>query len=547
MSHQTPEALKQVLTYHQQTKHNFNAYARSLGYLDWATQPDPFRRYHDAPLIDLQKVLPGERPVYDAAFVEGAIPPAPLNARGVSQLLFDSLAISAWKSAAGTSWALRVNPSSGNLHPTEGYLVCGPVEGLCDRPMVCHYAPKEHALERRAQFSHATWQALTRQLPPGVLLLGFTSVHWREAWKYGERAFRYCQHDVGHAIAAVSIAAAGLGWRATLLDGVGTAELGGLLGLSGYHQAEEEHADCVLAVYSQEHTCTTQTLPAEALLAFADLTWQGQPNQLSPNHFEWPVIDDVAAATTKPPALEGIQVPTFTPTSGPAMAARTQLSLRRIIHQRRSAAAMDGHTGIPRDAFFTILYRVLPGPNQAPLNVLPWRPHVHLALFVHRVEGLTPGLYFLVRDPAQKEPLQTAMQQDFLWERPDGCPDRLPLYLLSKGDVRALARQLSCNQAIASDGCFSLGMVTEFAEPLERFGPWFYPRLFWESGLVGQVLYLEAEAAGVRGTGIGCFFDDPVHRALGLEGLKYQSLYHFTVGGPVGDPRLTTLPAYPSP
>jgi hypothetical protein len=28
------------------------------------------------------------------------------------------------------SWALRVNPSSGNLHPTEGYLLCGPVVEL---------------------------------------------------------------------------------------------------------------------------------------------------------------------------------------------------------------------------------------------------------------------------------------------------------------------------------------------------------------------------------------------------------------------------------
>jgi len=537
VSRQTSEALNQVLTYHQQTKHNFNAYARSLGYLDWATQPDPFRRYHGAPLIDLQKVRPDEHPLYDAAFVEGGVPPAPLNARSVSQLFFDSLAISAWKSAGGTSWALRVNPSSGNLHPTEGYLVCGPVEGLCDGPMVCHYAPREHALERRAQFPYATWQALTRRLPPGVLLLGLTSVHWREAWKYGERAFRYCQHDVGHAIAAMSIAAAGLGWRATLLDGAGTEGLVGLLGLSGYHQAEEEHPDCVLAVYSQEQTCTTQTLPSDVLGAFAELSWQGQPNQLSPDHFEWPIIDDVAAATARPPAPDGVPVPAFTPPGGPTGVEGTQFSLRRIIHQRRSAAVMDGHTEMPRDVFFRVLHRVLPGPGQVPFNALPWRPHIHLALFVHRVEGLAPGLYMLARAPSQTEPLQTAMQKDLKWERPDGCPDDLPLYLLSKGDARALARQLSCHQAIASDGCFSLGMVAEFVEPLERSGPWFYPRLFWESGMVGQVLYLEAEAAGVRGTGIGCFFDDPVHRALGLQGLKYQSLYHFAVGGPVDDPR----------
>ena len=58
------------------------------------------------------------------------------------------------------------------------------------------------------------------------------------------------------------------------------------------------------------------------------------------------------------------------------------------------------------------------------------------------------------------------------------------------------------------------------------------------------MLYLEAEAAGVRGTGIGCYFDDAVHKLLGLDGDRFQSLYHFTVGSPVEDPRLMTLPAY---
>ena len=58
------------------------------------------------------------------------------------------------------------------------------------------------------------------------------------------------------------------------------------------------------------------------------------------------------------------------------------------------------------------------------------------------------------------------------------------------------------------------------------------------------MLYLEAEAAGVRATGIGCYFDDPVHRVFGLGGLAFQSLYHFTVGGPVEDARLTTLAPY---
>jgi len=34
-------------------------------------------------------------------------------------------------------------------------------------------------------------------------------------------------------------------------------------------------------------------------------------------------------------------------------------------------------------------------------------------------------------------------------------------------------------------------------------------KLFWEAGLLGQVLYLEAEAAGVRGTGIDVTLTTP--------------------------------------
>lgn len=64
-------------------------------------------------------------------------------------------------------------------------------------------------------------------------------------------------------------------------------------------------------------------------------------------------------------------------------------------------------------------------------------------------------------------------------------------------------------QDIASDGCFSLGMVARLEPTLHEKGVWMYPRLFWETGVLGQVLYLEAHAVGISATGIGCFFDNP--------------------------------------
>jgi nitroreductase len=179
-----------------------------------------------------------------------------------------------------------------------------------------------------------------------------------------------------------------------------------------------------------------------------------------------------------------------------------------------------------------------------PWDAIPWDPTIHFGLFVHRVEGLDPGLYALGRDPAKVQALKHAMHERFAWSRPPGCPAELPLYLLEAGDARRLAAQVSCGQDIAGEGVFSLGMIAEYQQALFTHGPWFYRRLFWEAGLIGQVLYLEAEAAGIRATGIGCFFDDPVHQVFGFKDLAFQSLYHFTLGGPVDDPRLTTLPPY---
>ena len=45
--------LETVISYHEETKHRYEGYARGPGRMDWATQPDLFRRYAGAPLIPL--------------------------------------------------------------------------------------------------------------------------------------------------------------------------------------------------------------------------------------------------------------------------------------------------------------------------------------------------------------------------------------------------------------------------------------------------------------------------------------------------------------
>ena len=141
--------------------------------------------------------------------------------------------------------------------------MCGPIQGLCEQPMVCHYAPQEHALEVRAEFDHARWDSLCSGFPAHTFFIGLTSIHWREAWKYGQRAYRYCMHDAGHALGALSIAAAGLGWQTRLLDAPGTDELARLLGTWQAHDVEPEEPDMLIACVPVPVVDPLPELPAD--------------------------------------------------------------------------------------------------------------------------------------------------------------------------------------------------------------------------------------------------------------------------------------------
>ncbi|MGA9189112.1 MAG: SagB/ThcOx family dehydrogenase [Methanosarcina sp.] len=550
--------LKAILDYHQTSKHNFKTYAPGPHHLDMQIKPESFLNYNGAQLLSLDKWSDEEIkheifPAYEQAFSPEKLEPSELDAKTISRLFFDSFAISVWKKAEGTKWPLRVNPSSGNLHPTEVYLISGPVNGLIKSPSVCHYAPLPHALELRAEFSLDTWKLLSSGFPKGTFFVGFTSIYWRVSWKYGLRAFRYAQHDIGHAIAALTFAAAGFGWKTSLLADMGSEEIAGLLGISGRKGPEKQEPACLLAVYPAGETCNRGKVNSSAVSAFEALSWKGVPNILSPKHIEWVGIEKAASAAQKTETdylekkcelIPDTQVvSSLKVNNSKNLSDLETVPLRSVIRKRRSALEMNNSAYMEKEAFYEMLQKTLP-VNNPIFNPLAFGSFTHLLLFVNRVKDLLPGLYIFLRKPAEKERFKAAVRPDFLWEKPKNCPSDLEFYLLMEETLDDFAAQLSCAQRKVADACFTACMLSEFEEPLNKFGPWIYPYLFWECGILGQLLYLEAEANGFRGCGIGCFFDDPLHEAIGLRGFEYQDLYHFAVGAPLQEIGVITLPAY---
>ena len=511
--------LQTVFRYHETTKHSQKRYARSLGYMDWATQPDPFRIYKGAKNIQLPLSFDNPTPPY--SLLDDDLPSAPVIKESISQLLQFSLGIAAWKSSGGSSWAVRCNASSGNLHPTESYLILPP---MMDNPKstLSHYAPKNHALEVLAEFDTEFFDTLEED----SFLIALSSVAWREAWKYGERAFRYVQLDAGHAWHALVISAKMLGWNITRADNVSDEDLARIIGLDQDERFfEDEKPDMLLIISKEEAAPNIKLAP---LLDSLPQRYEGIANKLSPSMVEWEIIDEVEKATSL------MQIPQKQ-TKRCKVKREASRESKDVVLNRRSIHVMDKEKSlISKEQFHTILRSVhcsLDGKESA----------VHLAIFVHRIREYDQGLYLLVRNQKDLKSFQKEFHDTFLW-RETAFEN---LYLLEIADFTKASKIISCNQDIASDGAFSLGMICRYSEELLAYNSHRYKELYWECGMVGQQLYLEATSLGLSGTGIGCFLDDLMNvNVLGLKNNLYQSLYHFTVGVGYVDSRIETTPPY---
>lgn len=530
--------LDTVRAYHQRTKHQLRRYANGPENLDWDAQPEPFRQWAGAPLTPLPLVADTVATPWADLFQPNRVAPQPVNLNALGLLFELSFGLTAWKQYGPSRWALRANPSSGNLHPTEVYLVAHGIADLHDG--LYHYAPREHALSLRAASPRVS---RTNEVP--ALWVGLSSIQWREAWKYGERAFRYCELDAGHAVGALRYAAAVMDWQAHVMPHVPHTDLATLLGLdraADFAGAEQEEAELLIQVGPQLMAPTPPSPWVDATV------WSGQASLLDAHPmYQWPVIDEVIQATRRPEGEPPDQATHGAPQPAPdtpgAPAPRSGDPATTLIRERRSAQHFNPHATLSAEAFFRMAQALMPQQG-LPWDAWPHVPRVHPVLYAHRVDGLAPGAYALPRTKAGERLLRDVLQMDRDWVPVPNAPAGLPLFcLITHPGLAGALRTLSCHQAIGHDACFAVSLLAEF-DPLIEAGPWHYRELFQEAGLIGQALYLQAEAEGYQGTGIGCYFDDAVHDILGMTDQRLQVLYQFTVGQALVDTRIRTGPPY---
>ncbi len=113
-----------TLSYHQQTKHHLNRYARSLGYLDWASQPDPFRTFQGAVRVELPLAANGLTTSYADLYTPLAIQARPLDLESIAILFELALGLSAWKEFRAIAGPCAAIPAAAICTPRRVTLSC---------------------------------------------------------------------------------------------------------------------------------------------------------------------------------------------------------------------------------------------------------------------------------------------------------------------------------------------------------------------------------------------------------------------------------------
>ena len=256
------------------------------------------------------------------------------------------------------------------------------------------------------------------------------------------------------------------------------------------------------------------SIPVRMLDKVETILFGGEPNRLSDKQVPFPEIERIHAATKRSAANAISNV------GRPAAFGRGEISLPfhlstspnfgEVVRSRRSALNFRGGGESISLLQLATLLASTTGPLFADFATARF---VHLYLYVHRVEGLSPGVY-------------------------RHWPEHLELKKIKEGDQRLAAAALSLGQELAGNACLAISMIGDFENAAHIYGDRGYRYVHFEAGAIGQRMYLASEALGLRAAGIGAFFDEEVNRYLSLSPELGQVVYHFAIGYPVRDSRL---------
>jgi SagB-type dehydrogenase family enzyme len=404
--------------YHDATKHSYLSVQLDPNYVDASTQPSSFKVY---PKFYRRVKLNLNNPVHSFISLTSAIT--------LEKVYKDS------------PYKLRVNPSAGALYPTEVYVQVRGIEGIVNG--IYHLEVENNCLTLIYELID---DGLESYIIPGKSINGFifliSCVYYRSSWKYQNRSMRYCFLDSGHHLGAVAASAYLHQKDLKLVFDFDKLALNSDLGFEN----KEFITACAVSGEVQEKKIRHLRLK----VPFVCGTDYFEANQF--------IEDGYRGTTLEKSRQQQLEYPQFD---------FDKDKFYQTVWERRSIRRFRKESISQEDYLYIVqqLQQPIPTENYEEIEIYS---------VVHRVEGMTPGLY-------------------------------KGTHLVKRGNFSEKTGYLCINQAIARDGAVTLFFVSDYLN---------YQTAMQIAGFLGQRLYLTSNYLGIQCSGVGAYYDDETKELL---------------------------------
>ena len=479
----------------------YDRHGMSGGGLDWGSQPSVFREYPQLPFHPLPESPPWPEGNIREVMCGPGMPPkeAELFEEDLAAILYLSGGLTA-RTKHGDDWFYyRAPASAGALYPFEVYCATHGVQSLDDG--LYHFSASRFGLSqlRKGNIMGSLDRLVEASEPCGKPSVTFllSSIFFRSAWKYRERAYRYCLFDTGHLLENLLLSMKALRipyqWHLDFEN----AEVERVLGI------DDEHEGALALV--RAHWSSKGPVPASTEEAISSISFQ--TNALSPRVQTFEKVVDVHRNTgsvdsvfsgggeaykedpwpweAMPEPEQTMDVPSFVET------VRTRRSKRNYVVRPVSGERLG-----------TLLGLVL-GPNDSDL----FRgPGPELGVLIGDVADCAPGFYRI--DPRAPK-----------------------MAFVREGNLLRDMANAALNQMWLAQAAVHFVMLADLKRIEATYGPRSYRHVMLKAGMLGQRIYLAATCLGMGACGIGAFYDTEAAGVLGL-GPDERMLY-LVAAGPV--------------
>ncbi|MGA9149625.1 MAG: SagB/ThcOx family dehydrogenase [Candidatus Nitrosopolaris sp.] len=501
--------------YHEETKHSEISIQRSRHYLDWNNKPLLFKVYSTMPLISLPKDFP--QPTEGALACIGKTKTTKgktvaLDIKSLAEILFFAAGITrVFKLDYGTYY-MRAASATGALYPIELYVICQDIPGL--KAGIYHFCPGDFTLtelrsgDYRATLAEAAGDS--DNIIHSPVTVAFTSIAWRNAWKYQSRSYRHWFWDSGVIAANLLATCYSMDFSAQLIMGFVDQAVNRLLRLD-----DKQEAAIVLAPLTNN-----SSIGSVPVVVDSDDLSIPKIMPLSREEVDYPEIWKLHKASylhTKKEVKNWITAATYfkqTPTNKAAgvlhlkpLKFETSLanepSLGETILLRGSSRKFSRQSL----SFIQLSNLLHYSTRGVPLDFLEGNDSTtDIYLIANDVEGLEVGAYFFDRYNESLEQLKSTVSRD-------------------------VSGYLCLGQSLFSDASVVFFLMCDLNKILDTLGNRGYRAAQFEAGVIAGKIYLAAYAQKMGASG-STFFDDAVSESFSTNAANKSTMIAVGVGVP---------------